>query len=411
MGFLTDRFNIKNTTYSLNDQAFIDLLGLDSSISSDKLGEAVYFRCLKYLSETMAKLPLKIYQETDHGNKKIDHYLNYLLKTQPNPYMSASTFFSTVEYNRNHYGNAFVWIERNRNNGKVKALWILNNSCEIMVDDKGTFGTKDAIYYVYTDTKTTKRYVLKMNEVLHFKNWITADGEGLVGLSVRNILKSYIDRGLCANEFVTKMTKNGMMTDKIVVQYTGSLDDKAEKALIQHIENFSTNGSGKYITMPLGMNVSNLSSKLVDSQFLELSMYNSIMIAQAFGLSPQHIGDWSKGNFANAGVQQEMFYKDTLLPILKIYEQELAIKLLTQKEKDNGYYFNFNVDAILRAAFKERVDAYAVAISNGIMSPNECRALENRAGLEGGDVLLGNGNLIPIKMAGQQYGKRGDSNE
>ena len=401
---------IKNETYSLEDERFLEFLGIDSDLPADKKSEATYFRCLKILSESLAKLPLKIYKETNNGNKKVSHYLNYLLRTQPNNNMNASIFWNNVEYNRNRFGNSFVLIDRHklgRNSGKVKNLWIIpNESVDIIIDDKAILGFQNEMYYRYTDSSTHKKYIFMMDEVLHFKNWITYKGEGKVGLAVQDILKNYIDRGIYANDFITKMTKNGMMTDKVIVQYTGKMDGDGEKALIQHMENFSQNGSSKYITIPSGLSVQNLSSKLTDSQFIELTKYNSILIGQAFGISPQMLGDWEKGNFANAGIQNEMFYKDTLLPILGNYEQELAIKLFTKSEKEKGYYFNFNVDSILRSSFKERIDTYSVAIQNGILTSNECRELENKEGKDGGNELVVNGNIMKLKDASIQYTKQ-----
>jgi phage portal protein BeeE len=94
-------------------------------------------------------------------------------------------------------------------------------------------------------------------------------------------------------------------------------------------------------------------------------------------------------------------YKDCLLPILQQYEQEMAIKLFTQAEKDNGYYINFNIDTILRASFNERLTSYATAINSGVLTPNEARNMENRKALEGGDDLMMNGAYAPLKLISQ----------
>ncbi|OSB02385.1 phage portal protein [Clostridium botulinum] len=402
MGFLNKIVN--NTTVSLQDKEFLQMLGINvDGIDPSKIGEITYFTCLRILSETISKLPLKIYKETANGNEKQMHYLNSILRLKPNPYYSANTFWSCVEFARNHYGNAFVYIEKERN-GKVKYLWILpNNYVQIYMDDKGLFGRENALWYVYTDPKTTRRYTMQQDEVLHFKSWITQNGEGIVGLSVRDILSSYITRGQYSNKFLNELTKNGMVTDKIIIQYTGDLNTKAEDLLVEKLESFSSKSSGKFIPLPLGMTASNISSKLTDSQFLELNKYNALQIAGAFGIKPQFLNDYDKGNYANVELQQESMYKDTLLPILSQYEQELAIKLFNNREKQDNFYFNFNVDAILRSSFKARLDAYAVAVNNSIMTPNECRDKENLPRKEGGDELVGNGNYMPMKMAGVQW--------
>ena len=55
-----------------------------------------------------------------------------------------------------------------------------------------------------------------------------------------------------------------------------------------------------------------------------------------------------------------------------------------------------------------RMEGYAIAINNGFMSPNDIRALENLNPIpdeEGGNSFLVNGNMMPLKMAGQAYKK------
>ena len=44
-----------------------------------------------------------------------------------------------------------------------------------------------------------------------------------------------------------------------------------------------------------------------------------------------------KSSYASAEAQQLSFYVDTLLYILKQYEEELNYKLLSREEIDNGY--------------------------------------------------------------------------
>ena len=54
-----------------------------------------------------------------------------------------------------------------------------------------------------------------------------------------------------------------------------------------------------------------------------------------------------------------------ILVILKGLEEELASKLLTSEELQQGYFFKFNVDVVLRATFSERMEGYAKARQNG----------------------------------------------
>lgn len=386
-----------STSISLADNSFLEMLGIDTSkIQNPKnLGEITFYTCLKTLSDKMASLPVGVYSSPDGIASKFEnHYLNYILQTKPNSYQNAPIFWSSVEKDRNYYGNAFVYIDtsnKGRNSGKVKALWQLPaDEMQIFIDDSGIFGTTNSLWYIWTDSRTGKQYKFRNEEVLHFKTWMT-EKDGIVGKSVKDILYSYIDTGQQSNYFVNTLVHNGMITDKIILQYTGELNDKAKTALVANIESYSKSNSGKFIPLPLGLSAVNLQSKLVDSQFLDLSKYTALQIAAAFGVPPSYLNNLDKANYANVGILQDSLYRDTLLPILTQYEAEMMCKLFVQAEKDKGYYFFYNVDVILRSNLKDRAEGYAKMIINSIMTPNEVRSKENLQPLPGGDELLSQG--------------------
>lgn len=271
----------------------------------------------------------------------------------------------------------------------------------IFIDDAGLFGTVGKLWYIWSDIQTGKQWKFNSSQVLHLKSWATMYGAGIVGLSVRNILTNYIDQAQYANAFTNNLIKGGMITDKILLQYTGDLGDKAKNALVKNVESYTNKNTGKFIPLPLGITATNMSSSLVDSQFLDLSKYNALQIAGAFSIKPQYLNNFDKGNYANVELQQESMYKDCLLPILQQYEQEMKIKLFTQKEKDQGYYVNFNIDTILRASFNDRIASYSAAINSGQLTPNEARNMDNKKSLEGGDDLMMNGAYAPLRLISQ----------
>ena len=152
---------IKNDTYNIANkkdvEQLIDLLKL-GTVSKDRLSEATYFACMKVLSESIGKLPLQLLKHDPDGGieKAYTHPLYRVLSSRPNPYMTATHFWSTVEYNRNHYGNAYVWIH---GAGSKTSLWILpSDHVQIWIDDRGLFGTQNAIWYIYSEPKTGKLY-------------------------------------------------------------------------------------------------------------------------------------------------------------------------------------------------------------------------------------------------------------
>ncbi|MBU3135058.1 phage portal protein [Clostridium gasigenes] len=412
MGFLTKNYNVETNikgvkNIALDSPEFLKLFGNEDGIDKNKLGEIVYFRCLKVLSESVSKLPIELYRKTKSTKIQEDTYLDYILNVQPNPYMNSTIFWSTVEYNRNHLGNSFVYIEygTGKNKSRIKSLWILpNNQVTILIDTKGIFKKDKALSYIFTDSKGGKQYSILKEEVIHMKSWCTENGEGISGVPVKDILGTYIERSQYGNQFLTNLTKNGMISDKIIIQYTGGLDAGAEDTLISEMERFK----GKYIPLPASMSATNLSSKLTDSQYLEINKWNGNQIASAFGISPSFINDFNKASYANATSEQQSFYKNTLLSIVLQYEQELTIKLLGSKEKGDGLRFAFDVDVILRGDLTERMNAYGVAIDKKILVSDEVRGILGFSPIEGGSDLLGDGNMIKIKDIGKSSIDGGD---
>jgi HK97 family phage portal protein len=405
LNWLTRIFIPKNEV-NLMSPALLKWLGVDPDTPKDKLSEATYFACLKILSESLGKLPLKMYQQTDRGIIKSDKQDMYnLLKLRPNPYMTSAVFWSTVEMNRNHYGNGYVWC---RYEGlKLLDLWIMPSQyVQIVIDDAGILGTKNSLWYKFSDPYTGKLYVFSSDEVLHFKTSSTFDG--IVGMPVKDILKSTVDGALESQTFMNNLYKSGL-TGKAVLEYTGNLDKSAKERLVKGFEDFASGSknAGKIIPVPLGMKLVPLDIKLTDSQFFELKKYTALQIAAAFGIKPNQINDYEKSSYASAEAQNLAFYVDTLLYILKQYEEEITCKVLSDQLIQQGYYFKFNVNVILRADIKTQMDSLSTAVQNGIMKPNEARDYLDMPADDYGDVLMANGNYIPLSMLGANYGAKG----
>ena len=382
-------------------QQLVDFLNLNG-VNGKSLSEATYFACLKVLSEAVGKLPLKLLSYNDRNGviNARNNPLYDILKTRPNPYMTSTTFWSTIEYNRNHYGNAYALIV---GAGSKLTLWVLESERVTVLNDNVDLFKKgkNKIYYVYSGTNGI--YTFSADEVLHFKTSHTFDG--ITGLSVRDQLKMTIDSNSRAQSMLNNLYKSGF-TAKAVLQYTGSLSDENTKLFVKGIEEYakgSKEGIESIIPIPLGANLTPLNVNLADNQFLEVKKYTALQIASAFGIKPYQIGDYDKSSYASAEAQQLSFYVDTLLYILKQYEEEISYKLLSQDDRQSGLHFKFNVGVILRADLKTQIDTLSKAVGSFIYTPNEARAYLDMEARDGGDRLLGNGAYIPVELTGSQY--------
>ena len=363
--------------------------------------EATYYACLKVLSEGVAKLPIRIQQFTQEGGIRIarEHPFYRMLHDNPNRYMTASVFWSLAEYFRDDTGNAYAWIDTS--DPHDPQLWPMDaKSVEVYYDNAKLLKDQPDVFYRYSTPNGVT--VLSSEEVLHFKSHNTKNG--LVGISVREQLASTIQGNIKAQKFINRTIDSGM-TAKSVLNYTGSLSDANVQTLLAEVSAYARGEvTGRdIIPMPVGFSMTPLNLKLADSQFLELRQYSALQIASAFGVKPYQIGDYTKSSYASAEAQQLSFLVDTLLYIVKQYEEELEGKLLTSQEVAGGYHIKFDTSVLLRTEFQTLITTLKEAVNGFLMTPNEARERLDLPSKEGGDRLLGNGASIPVEYTGAQY--------
>lgn len=326
---------------------------------------------------------------------------------RPNPIMTPSTFWTTIEANCQHYGNGFAWIQtgfvkKGKYGGEyiTKAFWPMQSeNVTVLMDDAGIFGESGELYYRYSDPMTGKTYTFPQGNVLHIKTWCSFSG--VMGKSVQDILETTVSGLGESQNYLNTLYTQGM-TASMALQYTGDLDKQRRMTLQAEYNGLLTGAknAGKIVPVPVGMTLQPLNIKLTDAQFYELKKYTSLQIAGAFGIKPNQINDYEKSSYANSETQQLTFLVDTMLYRLAQYEQEINYKCLSEKERAEGYFLKFNERSILRADSKSQMENITKAVNNGVYTPNEARNLLDMPSKEGGDVLIVNGNYILLAQVG-----------
>lgn len=376
--------------------------GAESLVKRSTTSEITYYICLKILSESIGKL--SVHLKDGDGLKVTDNDVNYLLKVRPNPYMSPTDFKTLMEFNRNHYGNAYALIET-RGNKRV-ALHVLDPSkVKIIIDDDDLLKYDATYIYEYTDKD--KKYYFKDQEIIHLKGGLSRDG--IVGKSIAEELAGTIKGSVEAQKYLNDLYSRGL-TANAILEYTGELNKEKKKELVRTITEFVRDrDSGNIVPIPLGMKLTPLDIKLTDAQFFELRKFTSLQIAAAFGLKPNHLNNYDKSSYSNSEMQNLTFLIDTLLYILRKYEEEFDYKLLYRDESQQGIHTEFNVATILRGDLKSQAEALQKYVSGGIYTPNEARNYAGMPKIDGGDVLMVNGTYVALENLGQAYKKGGDN--
>lgn len=409
---------VKNKVLSLRRRIFnstestirmTDIMELFSGKAYDEisdLGEITYFTCLKTLSESLGKMP--VYLMDENKNRIKNHATSYLLQVAPNEIHTPAQLFTYFEYCRNHYGNAYAYIQRNLFHCIEKIIPLDPRRVQIWIDNSENFSARGYLYY-YTDERTGKSYWFNQEDILHFKSWVT-EPNGYAGKSVREILVTSFSGIKASTKFLSNLYSHGLLANA-VVKFTGDLKRESQDLLLNEIEKQARDNDRRMITLPIGFDLQKLDLTLADSQFYELKKYSALQIAAAFGIPPFQLNDLEKSSYSNAAMQNLQFYTSTLLYILSNYEQEMNRKLLSQEENSAGLGFKFNVATILRGDVSEQADIIQRLVSCGVYSPNDARRWLDQPPIEGdaGNKYLVNGSMTPLEMAGAAY-KGGDKN-
>lgn len=335
------------------------------------------FASVKVIAESVAQLPLHLYRRTGDGGKEraADHPLAELLHDQANDWTSAFEFRLFMQTALCLHGNAFAFI--NRADGKVfELIPIPSTAVEVHVDPV----TMEPSYKVTADDGTRRDY--DRTDILHLKTLGTSPH---IGLSPISQMKEAIGLALAMEEHGARLFSNGARPSG-VFKYGKMVGPDLAKRLRESFNAAHAGGanSGRTLVLEDGMDFQALQFTSVDLQFMELRRQQIAEIARGYRIPLHLLQDLERTTHANAESMGQQFLSLTLLPWLKMWEGAIRRSLLTPEER-REYHAEFLTDDLARADLAARFDAYAKAVTNGLLSPNEVRAAENRAPYQGGD--------------------------
>ena len=370
---------------------------------------ATVYACVRLLAESVAGLPLHLYkyaQGSDRDKERaMEHPLYKLLYRQPNPEMTSFSFFETLMTHLLLYGNAYAQIIRDGRNGIMSLYPLLPENVEVDRDEGGHIYY---IYHAYTDEKPGERdkdIFFRNDEIFHVPG---LGFNGLVGFSPIAMMKNSLGTTLAVEKYGSSFFRNGAQPSG-VLEHPGVLKNP-EKIR----ENWSdvyggANNAHKVAVLEEGMSYKAISLPPEDSQFLSTRQFGVNEICRIFRVPPHLVQDLEHATFSNIEHQSIDFVVHTLTPWLVRFEQAIVKDLLLPDEQD-VYFPKFNVDGLLRGDYQSRMQGYATGISNGFLSPNDIRRLENMNLIpaeKGGDDYYLNGGYVKLQDAGKNAASTG----
>ena len=341
--------------------------------------------CVRLISETVASLPLAVYERTPDGRAPVtDHYLWGLLRESPNDMMDPLAFREAMTMQLALYGNGYAKIERN-NAGKPYALTPLKADQMTPVKEAGT-----VTYHYQTDKG---EHIFAKDSIFHLKGF---GPDGIVGLSPLAYARHTLGISASADKYAGHSFAKGgrprgvMTTDRILTP-----DQRATlKRIYEGIGDQTSDGTW---VLEAGVDYKGIDIPPDDMQMLQSRAFQLSEVARTFRVPSFLINDTEKSTSWGTGLEQTnlAFLTYTLRPYLTRWESTISHALLdrTQRRK---YFVEHNVEGLLRADSAARASFYSQMVQNGLYSRNEVRKKENMPPVPGGDDLTIQVNLTPV---------------
>ncbi len=373
---------------------------------------ATVYACVRLLAESVAGLPLHLYEytDTDEQNKvkAKDHPLYKILYRQPNDEMSSFTFRETMMTHLLLWGNAYAQIIRDGRNNVLGLYPLQPDQMEVDRDKQGRI---IYIYHAYTDDVPdlqNKDYIFRADEIFHIPG---LGFNGLIGFSPIAMMKNALGTAIAVEKYGSSFFKNGAQPSG-VLEHPGVLKNP-EKIRQNWSDVYGGSGNAhKVAVLEEGMSYKPISLPPEDSQFLSTRQFGVNEICRIFRVPPHMVQDLSHATFSNIEHQSIDYVVYTLTPWLSRFEQAITKDLLLPSEQDT-FFPRFNVDGLLRGDYASRSSGYASGISNGYLSPNDVRRLENMGLIppeKGGDDYYLNGGYVKLENVPTAESRNGVSN-
>ncbi len=349
--------------------------------STSALGLSAVWGCTKVLSESIASLPLNIYERMADGDRLLadTHRLYFLLHNQPSKLYTSYTFIEYLVKSICLNGNGYAVINRDRNANIVSFTCINPTDVKILQE----YGS---LYY------NIKGYdeLIPAEDIIHVKN-LTNDG--ILGMSPIQYAAESLGWGIALQTYGNTYFGNGGMPSG-TLESDKVLTTEAVERLRQSWDKAygGVDNANKVAVLEEGIQFKPVSISNESAQFLASRQWSISEIARWYRVPPHLIQDLSKSSFNNIEMQSMEFIQYTLTPLLKRFEQEFNSKVFKVNER-NRFFVEFNVNGLLRGDAKTRADLYTKAIQWGWMSINEVRRKENLNAIPNGDE-----HLVPMNM-------------
>ena len=355
------------------------------TISPDNAMEApTVYACVRLISQTLARMPWQVLRNSaDGASNDVTHPVWSLLNAEANEDCTSFLFRESQISDCLLYGNSFAFINRNPA-GTPVGLERLRPDLVYMLRD----ASNQPFYQYWTgkaDEKASeeiKQRKFRPYDILHI---VGPSADTLLGECPIHRIRDLIGMELELQEFTSRFFSQNCRPAG-VLSMPGRLSAEGANRLREAFNRVHSGaqGAGKIAILEEGLKFEAISTNAKDSDLDSMKKFCRQQIAAAFNVPSHRVGDNDGVSYSSAEQANAVFVQSTLAGWAARLEQEVNRKLL---KRGDDVTTRISFDDLLRGDMSTRFSAYAVAVTNGILTPNEIRAREGLPAVEGGESI------------------------
>jgi HK97 family phage portal protein len=353
--------------------------------------------CVSAYSQTVAMCPGDHWRANSKGGR--DRVTNSALARilrYPNDYQSISDFLLNATRDLYLDGNAYCFAPRN-DRYEIDELHLMNpRACRGMVAEDGSIFYELAGNWI-VDRRYGSLFRVPQRNVLHIRLHKGRREDPLLGETP--LVAAWLDAAAGDAikqqqiQFYMNQAKPGMVLS------TELNLDKDQVSALRDRWNEQTQGENAGGTPILTNNLKPVAIPMVsgkDAQLAEFMKMTREDIALAFRIPLALLGIGGATAGATEALMRE-WVSTGLGFCLNHIEEAFGLAFALDGQPDE--YVEFDTDALLRAAFKERIEALVRAVQGGVMAPNEARHMEGFNSVAYGDEPRTQQQVVPLSAA------------
>jgi HK97 family phage portal protein len=359
---------------------------------------AVIEACVGAYAQTVAMCPGNHWRGNSKGGRdRVTNSALCRILRAPNDYQTISDLLLNTTRQLYLEGNAYMLCMRNARYEITELHLMDNRYCRALIDGDG-----EVHYSLGGNWVVQNRYgplsTVPSRDVLHIKLHVDQLRNPLRGESP--LAAAYLDALMAGSilaqqfQFYQNQAKPGYVLS------TDLLLDKDQVSALRDRWTEQTTGAnvGGTPILTAGLKPQALPmATFRDAQLAEVLKMSNESIAMAFRVPPQIVGIVERGTFRSTEAMMQAWIATGLGFCLNHIEEAFGQTFGLAGQPDE--YVEFDTAALLRSAFKDRIDGLARAVQGGIMSPNEARNSEDLDSVKFGDEPRVQQQVVPLSAA------------